>query len=47
MSTRTSAAVPPALFGREYVLLDRVWQVIATELVPLEERIRSILNELR
>jgi len=33
--------------GYEYVLLDRVWQVIATELAPLEERIRLILNELR
>lgn len=32
--------------GYDLVLLDRVWQVIATDLDPLEERVRAILDEL-
>jgi uncharacterized protein with HEPN domain len=33
--------------GYEYVLLDRVWQVIVADLPPFEEQIRAILDELR
>lgn len=33
--------------GYDYVLLDRVWQVVVADLPPLEDRVRSILAELR
>jgi uncharacterized protein with HEPN domain len=33
--------------GYDYVLLDRVWQVVAVDLPPLEKHVRSILDELR
>lgn len=33
--------------GYDYVLLDRVWQVVVADLPPLEEQVRSILAELR
>ena len=33
--------------GYEYVLLDRVWQVIVADLPPLEAQLRAILDELR
>lgn len=31
----------------DYVLLDRVWHVIVDDLPPLEQQIRSILDEVR
>lgn len=33
--------------GYDHVLLDRVWQVVAADLPPLEGRIRAILEGLR
>lgn len=33
--------------GYEYVLLDRVWQVIVADIPPLETKLHFILDELR
>jgi uncharacterized protein with HEPN domain len=33
--------------GYEFVILDRVWQVIEKDIGPLEASVRSILDELQ